>query len=211
MAESRLGNPGWRRTLRRRATASAGALLALLALPMAASAQRSGEHMFRLGVAGGVIVPTSNASSALKTGVHAQAFGLINLLPGLPLRLNLGYQKLDLKSIVATAQQAAMPSGTTGILAGTAGTQISLLPGPVRPYVVAGVGGFNVKNTLNNPTGSVSTSSLKFGIDGGAGIAISIGRLSAFVEGRVQNIYTDSGAVKLKNIQAVPVSFGIIF
>jgi hypothetical protein len=187
-------------------------LFALVALPVVARAQRSpDQHMFRLGVAGGVIVPTADAHNALKTGVHAQAFGLVNLLPGLPLRLNLGYQKLDLKSLLATAQQAAAPSGTTGILAGTAGTQISLLPGPVRPYVVAGVGGFNVKNTLNAPTGSVSTSSLKFGIDGGVGIAISLGRLSAFVEGRVQNIYTDSGTVRLKNIQAVPVSFGILF
>ena len=203
--------PGWRRIIRPYVITSAATLLALVALPVLARAQPSSDqHMFRLGVAGGVIVPTSNASNALKTGVHAQAFGLINLLPGFPLRLNLGYQKLDLKTLLATAQQAAIPSGTTTILAGTAGTQISLLPGPVRPYLVAGVGGFNVKNTINNAS-AVSPSQFKFGIDGGAGIAISLGRLSAFIEGRVQNIYTDSGAVRLKNIQAVPVSFGILF
>jgi hypothetical protein len=58
---------------------------------------------------------------------------------------------------------------------------------------------------------STSTSQFSFGLDGGAGLAVSIGRLSAFVEGRVQNVYTQKGMTNLKSIQSVPVSFGILF
>jgi hypothetical protein len=50
-----------------------------------------------------------------------------------------------------------------------------------------------------------------FGVDGGAGLAISIGRVSVFTEGRVQNIYTnDTGVIKRKSITQVPVTFGIL-
>ena len=33
----------------------------------------------------------------------------------------------------------------------------------------------------------------------------------AFVEGRLQNICTDAGAVDARSIRAIPVSFGILF
>jgi hypothetical protein len=48
-------------------------------------------------------------------------------------------------------------------------------------------------------------------IDGGAGIALKIGRLEAFIEGRVQNVYTNEGAIDASTIRAVPVTFGILF
>jgi hypothetical protein len=31
------------------------------------------------------------------------------------------------------------------------------------------------------------------------------------VEGRVQNVYTDAGFISEKNIQSVPVTFGLLF
>ena len=41
---------------------------------------------------------------------------------------------------------------------------------------------------------------------------MKLGRLSAFVEGRVQNVYTkDTGVINSKDIRAVPVSFGLLF
>ncbi len=197
----------------------AGAALVVLAGAHPLAAQQ--QPLLRFGVAGGVIVPTSDARSALKQGVHAQAFVLVNLLPGLPLRLNLGYQKFNIKQALAGAvtgtesTSADGEAGTSNILAGVAGTQIDLLRGPIRPYIMAGVGGFDITTTMNalsaGGTASTSQSSLKFGVDGGAGLAIKLGRLSAFVEGRIQNIYTQNGLANLKNIQAVPVSFGLLF
>lgn len=190
--------------------------LALAASPAGAAAQGLGggaPHMLRIGVAGGVVVPTSDTRDALKQGVQAHAFALVNLVQGFPLRFNLGYQKLNLKSAIAAGAQ----EGDTKILSGTAGTQIELMHGPLRPYLVAGVGGFNVTQTLEGAntgtlgSGSTSDSQFKFGIDGGAGVALQLGRISAFVEGKIQNIYTEAGAIDAKSIKAVPVSFGILF
>jgi hypothetical protein len=192
-----------------------------LAVPTAVSAQLVGsdrpgasdQHLLRIGFAGGVVVPTADARNALKNGVQGQGFLLVNLF-GFPLRLNLGYQHFDLAQALTAAQtgtSSGAQSGTSSILGGVAGTQINLLPGPVRPYILAGLGGFNVNNMLNSASGSTSSSQFNFGIDGGAGLAVSLGRLSAFVEGRVQNVYTNKGVINARSIQSVPVSFGILF
>lgn len=178
----------------------------LLAHAETVRAQMASQPLVRIGFAGGVVVPTADARNALKNGVQGQGFLLFNL-GGFPLRLNLGYQHFDL----AQALQASQ-TGSSNILGGVAGTQIDVLHGPVRPYLLAGVGGFNVMNSVTTASGqSTSTSQFNFGLDGGAGLAISIGRLSAFVEGRVQNVYTQHGMTDLKSIQSVPVSFGILF
>lgn len=186
--------------------------LALLA-PLGLRAQQD-QHLVRVGFAGGVVVPTADARNAFKTGVQGQGFLLFNL-GGFPLRLNLGYQHFSLADALKSAQSGlggGTTDGSSNILGGVAGTQINLLPGPVRPYILAGVGGFNVTNMLTPSSGpSTSTSQFNWGLDGGAGLAISIGRLSAFVEGRVQNVYTPKGMTNLKSIQSVPVSFGILF
>lgn len=174
----------------------------------ALEAQLPDQHLVRVGFAGGVVVPTADARNALKNGVQGQGFLLLNLA-GFPLRLNLGYQHFDLAQALASSQNA---SGSSSILGGVAGTQIDLLRGPVRPYLLAGIGGFNVTNMLTASSGaSTSRSQFNFGVDGGAGISVALGRLSAFVEGRVQNVYTQHGAIDLKSIQSVPVSFGILF
>ena len=103
-----------------------------------------------------------------------------------------------------------LPSSHANVLAGTGGLQISLLPGPVRPYVTAGLGAFSVSNVVDSAN-HTSNSKVHFGIDGGAGLAISIGRVSAFTEGRVQNIYTnDTGVIRRKSITQVPVTFGLL-
>jgi len=180
--------------------------LALLASAATVQAQVAEQHLVRVGFAGGVVVPTADARNALKNGVQGQGFLLVNL-GGFPFRLNLGYQHFDLAQVLQGSQ-----TGSSNIVGGVAGTQIDLLRGPVRPYLLAGLGGFNVMNSVTASGGaSTSTSQFNFGLDGGAGLAVSIGRLSAFVEGRVQNVYTQHGATNLKSIQAVPVSFGVLF
>ncbi len=204
-------------TYSRRITAIAAATaLALLGVTCVAQAQQltdDGTHLVRIGAAGGLVVPTSNTRAALKQGVQAQAFLLVNLMPGMPLRFNLGYQKFDLKQALtgATVPDAAAP-GSTEIVSGVAGVQRDLLHGPVRPYVTVGLGGFDVRSLMTATAGATpSASQLKFGIDGGAGLALKIGRLDAFIEGHLQNVYTDRGLIDARSIQAVPVSFGVLF
>ena len=84
--------------------------------------------------------------------------------------------------------------------------------GPIRPYVTAGLGAFRISDDLQNASSTAPpTSAIKFGIDGGAGVRIKFGRLEAFVEGKVQNVYTDQGAINTKTITSIPVTFGVLF
>ena len=46
---------------------------------------------------------------------------------------------------------------------------------------------------------------------GGAGLAFTLGRIDAYVEGKVQNVYSDQGLIDTKSIRVIPVSFGIVF
>jgi opacity protein-like surface antigen len=167
------------------------------------------RHLFRVGFGGGVSVPTSDVRHALENGINGQAFVLIDtgVLP--PFRVNLAYQKFDYRDVLGSGVQ-----GNTRILSGVAAVNLSLFTvGPLRPYVVAGVGAFGVRDAIDaGTTGpAISESVTEFGIDGGAGLAFRLGRLEAFVEGRVQNIYTEAGAIDARSIRAIPVSLGILF
>ena len=172
--------------------------------PAAAQAER---HLIRIGFGGGFSVPTSDYRSALENGVNGQAYLLLDPGFGFPLRFNLGYQKFDYKAAVLNAV-----TGQQRILSGVAGTTFSLFQiGPIRPYIAAGLGAFQLSTDYTGTTAPNDTTSMRFGIDGGAGLAFKLGRLEAFVEGRVQNVYTESGVIDTKTIRSVPVTFGILF
>jgi opacity protein-like surface antigen len=184
-------------------------LSAFIAHPGRAQFGGGGEPMVRIGFGGGMSVPTSHTADALKTGVNGQGYLLVNLV-GIPLRFNLGYQRFDYKDALLAANGAT--SGSSQQVSGIAGLALNLFSiGPLRPYVTAGVGGFNLKNELETSAGTTSTSKMEFGVDGGAGLRLKLGRLEAFAEGRVQNVYTDKGVIDTKSITSIPVTFGILF
>lgn len=199
----------------RRTCAALGCLAALSSAATAQVGSMGGEeqHMVRVGFGGGVTVPVSDAKDAFKNGVNGTGFVLVRLGPLPALRVALSYDRFDLKSL-ATSVAGAGPTdeGHSSILGGTVGLRLHLVPGPVRPYVMAGLGAFNVQQLVNQANVSTTTSDTNFGVDGGAGVEIKIGRLAAFAEGRIQNVYTKNGGLINKNsIQSVPVSFGIVF
>jgi opacity protein-like surface antigen len=190
--------------------------LALCAAAMPLSAQLPGmglissrKPLVQVGFGGGMSVPTSNAKEAFENGVHGRGFMLLNI-PGLPsFRFDLSATKFDWKEAVIGS---ATMQGESQVLAGLANLSIDLFKGPIRPYVMAGVGAFHIRNELQAEGETDETSSqTRFGIDGGAGLAFKIKRLEMFVEGRVQNVYTERGVIDTKSIQTVPVTFGIIF
>jgi hypothetical protein len=126
--------------------------------------------------------------------------------PVLPLALrgSVGYSRFDLKSL------APGVDGTGSILSGLVNVSYGFPVGPVKPYIIAGVGAFNMKSTVAGTSGPSET---KFGIDGGAGVEFKLGGISAFVEGKVENIFTDSGLASAQSFDTmiVPVTFGIFF
>jgi hypothetical protein len=164
-----------------------------------------GQRLLRVGFSGGMTVPVGASEEAWNTGYHGQAFLLIStgILP--PIRLNLGYEKFDFKEQVLGAL-----SGQSSVMSGVAGLQMRLFGiGPLTPYVTAGLGAFRVDESFEG--GSDPAAAIHFGIDGGAGLQLRLGRLDAFVEGKVQNVYTDAGVIDTSTIRYVPVSFGIMF
>jgi hypothetical protein len=40
---------------------------------------------------------------------------------------------------------------------------------------------------------------------------LKLGAISAYVEGRVDNVYTEAGMIDSNSIQVVPVTFGVTF
>jgi hypothetical protein len=176
-------------------------------------AQQPSSYILSLGIGGGATIPVNNSNtsgtSTVKTGINGQAYALIQLPGFLALRFNFGYQKFDYQNVLNT------PSGPKEILSGVGGLQINLLRGPVRPYITAGVGAFDIKGLTDTSTTTTANSStmsrINFGIDAGAGLAVVLGRVSAFAEGRVQNVYTkDGGFIKsAKQINVIPVTFGL--
>jgi opacity protein-like surface antigen len=186
------------------------ASLALFSAPAAAQREAALEssHLVRVGIGGGMSVPTGDFKDAFDNGYNAQAFLMIKP-PGLPLsfRVTGTFNRFDLKDV----QVAGVESGYSQVAGGLANVTLHLLHGPVSPYIMAGLGALNFKTYLDTSSGDQDVSDTKFGVDGGAGIAIKLGRLDAFVEGRIANVYTDKGVVDTKSIKYVPVTFGVIF
>jgi hypothetical protein len=182
--------------------------------PMSADAAFSTRPV-RLGFAGGVVVPRTGASfQKLKTGLQGQGFLLIQL-PGLPaLRANVDYAKMEFDR--PQLNQGSTVDADRTVLDGVLALKLDLIKaGPIRPYVLAGVGAFNMKDVVSAATtgGAEQTyTSTNFGIDGGAGLAFKLGPITGFAETRLQNVYTkENGLVDTKSIQSFPVSFGIVF
>jgi hypothetical protein len=169
----------------------------------------------QFGIGGGAIVPRNNAKvQDILTGATGQAFLLVQIAPGFPaLRIGADFARMSF----GKPQQGVVgvPDGSTRTqLGGIASLRFNLLPGPVKPYVIAGVGAFNIRDAIANvaQTGTASVSSTQFGIDGGGGVSFRMGRISGFVETRIQNVYTKgTGVIDTKSIQAFPITFGLMF
>jgi hypothetical protein len=176
-----------------------------------------GQHIVSVGLGGGVVVPVSDARHAFDNGFNGHGYVKFNL-PLLPIqpRLDFVFQKMDLKDVDFVAPDFAPGSYTGGdqqIIGGLAHLQFNLIKaGPIQPYLVAGVGLSSLKTSLDEDGGgSVSESTTKLTVDGGGGILARLGPVSAFVEGRINNVVNDGKVIDFKSVQTVPVSFGIVF
>jgi hypothetical protein len=174
-----------------------------------------GRKLVTFGLGGGVAVPVSDAKDAFKNGFNGLAYARI-APPGLPVSfgLNVAFSRFDLADAKVTtggSTTTAVTGGNSQLLAGLGDVKLDLMRSRIHPYLIAGLGAYNVKT---NPAGSSSSSNsdTRFGINGGGGISMSFGRVSGYIQGRVDNVYTsDNGAIKAKDIQIVPVTAGIEF
>jgi opacity protein-like surface antigen len=184
------------------------------AIAASAHAEPSGMESTRtvsFGLGGGVSVPVSDAKDAFNNGFSGQGFVRFNL-KGMQFapRLDFTFSKFDLSSAKLATPGA---SGTGQMFAGLANLQMMFSAGPIRPYLIAGLGVYNIKTDPTGVPNVSSTTDTRFGINGGGGVLLKLGHtLSGYVEGRIDNVYTDTGGfINTSQIQVVPVTFGVVF
>ena len=171
---------------------------------------------------GGASVPVGTYKDALKAGWNGQG-SVIFHFAGLPLslRADLSYNHFTFKNDLPFSSGGTGGTGTSTdditqqILGGLANVSIPFHMGPVSPYITAGLAGFNIKTNLGDVVpGEQDQSATKFAVNGGLGLSMRLFGASAFVEAKVNNIYTDGkviGSKELKDLQFVPVTFGFVF
>jgi len=217
--------------------------LTLAAALVAAGVPRSGAAQadptarpIRFGVGGGVSLPVGDFKDGgdaaaikrdFKEGVAGQGYVEFRA-PGTPLgfRAAVSYNRFKAGDLTVTRTGAGgtpttstITDGYSQILGGLANVSLQLPTGPIRPYVLGGVGAFNLKNTatlVTTPGAGVTTgaeqSTTNFGINGGAGVLVRLGGVEAFAEARIANVYTKAEKfANLKSVQYVPITFGLSF
>jgi hypothetical protein len=170
-------------------------LFAAMAVTVVMSASvAQAQSPIRFGIAGGVSVPTGDASDAVETGFHGQVmlgFGVIAL--PVRLRADFSYHNLGGKDNTIFA------GDDFRIISGALNANFGLGGIGVRPYASGGVGLYNGK------VGDFD-SETDFGINGGLGLEFSLTGMSTFLEARYVHIFTEGDAT-----QVIPITFGILF
>lgn len=188
---------------------SLAASAALLSLTIASTAHAQAQTMPLLGISAGASIPQSSFGDGVNTGYNVN--GMINV--GVPLsplgfRGEVGWNRFDLSGNNV--------SGNVRMINGSA--NVVLVPSTVmtaKPYLIAGVGAYNVKTTVDNSGGLLgagaftsSSSDTRLGFNGGVGFSFGLGSVGTIVEARYVTVNGKNGSGSLSFI---PVSFGITF
>jgi len=184
--------------------------------------QQGSRRPVSVAFGGGASVPVGNYKDVLKAGWNGQGSLIFNL-PGIPiaLRADLNYNKFTFENNVPFSTDggggtvATTDDITQQILGGLANITIPFNMGPISPYVTAGLAGFNIKTKFGDAfPGAEDESDTKFAVNGGAGLSMRLMGVSAFIEAKINNVYTDKKLIsnkELKELQFIPVTFGFVF
>jgi outer membrane protein with beta-barrel domain len=146
----------------------------------------------RFGLGGGLTMPIRDYKTSDDAGWHL--FGKVDIgIPMSPLGV-----RVD--GMYAQTTKKSPATGNTKLAGGTAGlvwNVAAAIPG-LKPYVVGGVGFYNV-----NAGGRSET---KFAWGAGLGTSIGVGPMHGFAEARYMSVHLGGGAVRF-----VPVTVGVSF
>ncbi|HJU74470.1 MAG TPA: hypothetical protein VJ717_12050 [Gemmatimonadaceae bacterium] len=164
----------------------------------------------RILLGGGASVPVGEFADRYDPGytIHGSLLIRLGSFP-INLRTDVNYSRLKLKDLFSPTGETAFADDATKMLGGLLNLTLPLGTGPVRFYVMAGVGAINVDPAQFSSTSPES--SVEFAINGGGGLQLRLFGLEAFVEARINNVYTERGIVDTKGISMIPVTFGVIF
>jgi hypothetical protein len=176
--------------------AAAALALGLAAATTAEAQDAAGTRSVSFAIAGGATVPVGDVGDFYDTGFNLM--GSVNVQPAfLPVgaRFDVMYHSLGGKDgLLSDGADLNILGGNANVVLTVANT------GTVRPYVLGGVGLYNLDFN------GVGDNETKFGLNGGGGIEFGVGGFNTFVEARLHSIFTEDTKVNL-----VPVVFGIRF
>ena len=167
--------------------------VATLAAALAVSAGvAQAQKPVSIGVSGGIAVPLSDLGDTHDMGYNGAAH-LSFAMPASPLsfRAEGFYNNFSGKDGTIPVPDMKIVGGAVNILYNFGGVGI-------RPYVIGGVGSYNVKLDGGN-------SSTELGINAGFGAKFMLGTLATFAEARLHTVSGDD------QLQFIPVTFGIEF
>lgn len=189
--------------------------LIFASLLLACAAHPAAAGLVSVGLAGGVSVPVDKVSDAFDNGIAGQGFVKFNIPFIIQPRLDFTFQNMDITdpSIVAPGfAPGAYTGGTQEIWSGLAHAQFDLIhAGPITPYLLVGVGISNLNTSLDDASGqSTSKSTTQTTVDGGAGVAVKVGPVKAFLEGRLSNVMNNGELIDFDSVSTVPVTLGVV-
>jgi opacity protein-like surface antigen len=181
--------------------------LVLLALPTVLSAQTTTgtTRPVTIGISAGLSQPIGDFGDAVKTGYAVQ--GHVGFEPAtLPVgfRADAIFHQFGFDNVDANYR----------ILGGN-GNIVFRVPtqGGVRPYVLGGVGLYNLKANYDDaivPGQTLDASTTKFGVNAGGGIEFALSGFTTFVEARLHNVFADFGSSG-SSLRTIPLTFGLKF
>ena len=195
--------------------ASLAAVFALLAPAPRASAQ--GAPGFHIGVSGGAMIPVQDESDVYNVGWNAMLVIPINFgASPFGIRLDGSYSEIDPKSEIIDFN-----SGDTRIIDGTFDFVFGPHFGAFQPYIIGGVGIYDLRFRGEDVTGGnvFESSTTRFGWNVGTGFAFRVGSSNThvFVEGRYTsvslegNVLGDTLDTGGRRFTLVPVNVGVVF
>ena len=174
----------------------AAAVLALV-LALALGTRDAHAQSITFGVGGGLTLPTGDFNTAAKLGWHGLGHIGYGLPTGLGFRADFLYGENKFDGV----------SGKAKLAGGLGNVTYDFKSPGIKPYVIGGVGVFNVKGSASAGGISASASETKVAFGGGVGIKLKAGSDShVFVEGRYISVQTSGGSTGF-----IPITVGISF
>jgi Outer membrane protein beta-barrel domain len=176
---------------------------AAIGLALALGAQvAQAQAGLSLGLGAGAVIPTGDMGEVHSTGWTGQAS--LRLKPAVSpvgFQVDASYNRLGIDSDLV--------EGNTSAFATTANAVFAFPSAAVaRPYLIGGLGMYNMKATVDD----VSGSDTKFGANAGAGFDLKLGSASLYAEGRFHAIFSgafDAESLEETTAYMVPLTVGL--
>jgi opacity protein-like surface antigen len=169
-----------------------------LAVAMSAQAAQAQSNL-SLGLGGGATVPTGSMADFSKTGWNATLSARLKpAVSPIGFQLDASYNRFGFDGV----------DGNTRILSTTANALFALPGAVAHPYLIGGLGMYNMKATVGDASGSDT----KFGFNGGLGVDVGVGPAKFYAEGRLHAIMkgsVDSQSLEETTAYMVPLTVGL--